>query len=190
MITNPLNVYNSSEYWVIEGIPIKCTGGSGEYTVGDWKEFMETWLPRYKKMGWLDGLHRIIIDPDPPSLEEKEAAYYCDGEIEINSNLTFPDGEITIVEASWEHIITHEFVHHAHFGKGDFIPGSTLSADEIGVLEAEVGEYAAKMPREAVAEIGAAIARGWEFSGKIDEIYSKFDGPTEVYEDWLAGTEH
>lgn len=169
---------NDVEKHLICGVRIYFKPAFGGVEWSKWKDTLETMLPQYDDVGWLDGLSTIIIGEGIVK-GMGVGNYDHRGTIDLENDVSMGDLRPAVIDDSREHILTHEVLHHAHIGIHDRPSQYTLDQDE-QYIQREVSYYAGKNSDEAVAEIGAALFLGAEFPDGVIEIYDKYGGPPEA----------
>lgn len=174
---------NSPERHEINGISIYFRPVDGGVSWSEWQSTFEKLLPKFEQVGWLEGLNSIQISdnivPDD-AVGEYNIRPNC-GSIDLENDTDLNEMDFAVFENSREHVLTHEVLHHVHmFIRGNDYDDCLLTEEEKDYIQWKVGYYASINTHEAVAEIGAALFRGAEFSDEVIDIYDKYDGPPEA----------
>lgn len=179
VLDNGIERYHKPELWEICGIKIYFKPCPSGVSAEEWRDVLEEWLPRYEKVGWLNGLNGIYIG-NGVAEGDATARYNHRGSIDLENSFDIPPSYLAHSGAK-ESVLTHEMIHHAHITLNGFEKHFKPS-ERAELLKTEVSWYAGKDIGESVAEIGTGIVFGEEYPDWVHKYYDNRRGPQEVYE--------
>jgi len=183
VLDSGLENYHKPRYWEICGVKVQFKPVPGGVGQRKWKRTLDEWLPRYDEVGWLDGLHKIIIGPEAAHSKARRGVgrYDHDGSIYLNNDISLGAKSCRVYQNTRDALLTHEVVHHAHLTINGY-ENSNKSPEKEDMLKETVSWYAGKNVGESIAEIGTGIVHGADFPERVHEYYSDKDGPMGAYD--------
>jgi len=156
-----------------------------------WSTILKQTIPIFEEHGWTDNLQEIRVGNK--FLNGSACGEYNGNKATITlTDMHSFDGD-NLVETSKKHVFIHEMVHHRHISSIFGPDTATLSRqqikDELNEYEdramgndflTEVSRRASRNAIEAVAETGAALMQGYEYSDDIRRKYEILGGPEPI----------
>jgi len=178
----------------VHGIEQKSVGNTPIVTTKmgwpKWSTVLKQTVPAFEKHGWTDSLQNILIGKKFLK-RDSCAEYNWDASTIALTDAPF-DGD-NVVETTRTHIFAHEMVHHRHsiklFGWRTSDVLRQQISDKLNEYEnrdmsdaflEEVSQRASRNAMEAVAETGAALMQGYEYSDDIRRKYEILGGPEPI----------